>query len=110
MVGGYAPAGVRSPTVGSVLALSFETARDSALAIVAGAVVLAVVLAAVAKAVVSKLMALVVLAAVAVVVWSQRAAVQDCADRVGATLSAGAVDDTTCTFFGREVTVASPLD
>ena len=63
----------------------------------------------VVRTVTSKLLALAVVAAVAVVVWSQRAALQDCADRVGATLAAGSVDDTTCAFFGREVTVTSPL-
>ena len=39
-------------------------------------------------------------------VVAARVASQDCADRGRATtLAAGAVDDTTCTFFGREVTV-----
>ena len=93
-----------------MFALTFEAARDSGLAIVAGAVVIAVV------------------AGVAdqddrrqaahrrrarrsspLVVWTQRVDVGECADRVGATLAAGAVDDTTCTFFGQDVTVSSPL-
>lgn len=93
-----------------MLALTFETARNTGLAILAGAVVVAVVIAWVVKAIVSKVIGLVLLAGVAVAVWSQRESLQDCADRVGTTLSAGAVDDTTCTFFGRDVTVASPLD
>ena len=93
-----------------MLALTFETARNVGLAILAGAVIVAIVIAWVVKAIVSKVLALVVLAAIAVAVWSQRESVEDCADRVGATLSAGAVDDTTCTFFGRQVTVGSPLD
>ena len=33
----------------------------------------------------------------------------ECADRVGATLHVGAVDDTTCTFLGRDVTVTAPF-
>lgn len=93
-----------------MLALTFETARNTGLAILAGAVVVAVVIAWVVKAIVSKVIGLVLLAGVAVAVWSQRESLQDCADRVGTRLSAGAVDDTTCTFFGRDVTVASPLD
>jgi len=91
-----------------VLALTFETARDSGLAIAAGAVVIAVVLAWLINTIVAKLLAVAVLALLALVVWTQRVDVAACADRVGATLAAGAVDDTTCTFFGRDVTVSSP--
>jgi hypothetical protein len=92
-----------------VLGVAFDTIRDVALAIVVGAIVLAVVLALVIKSIVSKLVVIGVLLVVALVVWQQRGSVEDCADKVGATLSAGATDDTTCTFFGRDVTVSSPL-
>ena len=93
-----------------MVALTLETARNAGLAILAGAVLAAVVIAWVIKAVVSKVITLALGAAVVVVVWSQRESLQDCADGVGTTLAAGAVDDTTCTFFGREVTVGSPLN
>lgn len=83
--------------------------RDIALAIVAGAIVLAVVSAIVMKAIVTKLLTIGVLVGLALVVWFQRGSLQDCADRVGQTLAAGATDSTTCTFFGRDVTVDSPL-
>ena len=83
--------------------------RDVALAIAVGAVVLAVVFAVVVKWIVGKLVTVAVLVGIAGVVWWQRESLQDCADEVGQTLAAGAADDTTCTFFGREVTVASPL-
>ncbi|MET0325632.1 MAG: hypothetical protein ABW219_10440 [Ilumatobacteraceae bacterium] len=90
-------------------ALTFEAARDSGLAIAAGAVVTAVVLAWLIRTIVAKLLTVAVLALVALVVWTQRTDVGECADRVGATLSAGAVDDTTCTFLGQDVTGSSPL-
>jgi hypothetical protein len=90
--------------------MTLETARNAGLAILAGAVAAAIVIAWVVKAIVSKLLALAVMAGVVIAVWSQRESLQECADRVGATLAAGAVDDTTCTFFGRDVTVGSPLD
>ena len=83
-----------------VVALTFEAARDVGLAILAGAVVAAIVLAWLVKTIVAKLLTLAVLAAVAVAAGRSASRSQDCADRVGATLSAGAVDDTTCTFFG----------
>ena len=90
-------------------AIELSTVRDVALAIVVGAVVLAVVFAIVVKWVVGKLLTAVVLVGIAGIVWWQRESVLDCADEVGQTLSAGATDATTCTFFGRDVTVASPL-
>ena len=92
-----------------MLGIEFATVRDWALAIVAGAVVLAVVLGLVVKAIVSKLVSVAILVVVAAIVWQQRGALEDCATEVGHTLSAGATDETTCTFFGRDVTVPSPL-
>jgi hypothetical protein len=92
-----------------VLGVEFDTIRDVALALVVAAIVLAVVLAIVVEAIVSKLVVIAVLLGLAAVVWQQRESVQDCADRVGATLAAGAQDDATCTFFGRDITVTSPL-
>jgi len=93
-----------------VVGLDFSTARDVALAIVVGAVVLAVVAALLIKVIVSKLIVVALLVVVAAAAWQQRDAVLDCADSIRHTLSEGAADDTTCTFFGRDVTVASPLD
>jgi hypothetical protein len=92
-----------------VLGVEFDTIRDVALVIVVGAVVLAIVLALVVKAIVSKVVVIAVLLGAAAVVWQQRGSVEDCAGKVGATLAAGATDDTTCTFFGRDITVTSPL-
>ena len=92
-----------------MLGLELTTVRDVALAIVVGAVVLAVVAALIVKMIVSKVIVVGVLLVGAAAVWQQRGAVVDCADSVRQHLSDGASDDTTCTFFGREVTVASPF-
>jgi hypothetical protein len=89
--------------------IDFSTVRDVALAIVVGAVVLAVVFAIIIKALVSKVAMMAVLLVLAAVVWQQRGSVEACAGRVRQTLAAGATDSTTCTFFGRDVTVDSPL-
>ena len=93
-----------------MVGLELGTVRDVALAVVVGAVVLAVIAASIIKVVVSKLAVVAALLIVAAVVWQQRGAVVDCADGVGRTLSEGTETDTTCTFFGRDVTVASPRD
>jgi hypothetical protein len=92
-----------------VFGLDLATVRNVAFVVIAVAVLLALVTAYLVKAVVGKVVSIVLLGGLAVLVWSQRQSLQDCADRVGTTLGAGAVDDTTCTFFGRDVTVSSPL-
>ncbi len=92
-----------------MLGLDFATVRNVALVVVAIAVVLAVVTVYLVKAVAGKVVSILLFGGLAVVVWSQRQSLQDCADRVGTTLGAGAIDDTTCTFFGRDVTISSPL-
>jgi hypothetical protein len=92
-----------------VFGLDLATVRNVAFVVVAVAVLLALVTAYLVKSVVGKVVSIVLLGGLAVLVWSQRQSLQDCADRVGTTLGAGAVDDTTCTFFGRDVTVSSPL-
>jgi hypothetical protein len=109
-LGAYAAIASRSVvTVDGMLGLELTTVRDVALAIVVGAVVLAVVAALIVKVIVSKVIVVGFLLVGAAVVWQQRGAVVDCADSVRQTLSEGTADDTTCTFFGRDVTVASPL-
>ena len=92
-----------------MLGLDFDTVRNAALVAIAVAIVLAVAGAWIVKALIGKLLAVIVLGALAAVVWSQRESLQDCARRVGDTLEPGAVDDTTCTFLGRDVTITSPL-
>ena len=92
-----------------MVGLDFNTVRDVALAVAIGAVVLAVLFAVIIKAIVSKLVVIGVFIVLAAVVWQQRGSVEDCAGNVRQTLEAGATDSTTCTFFGRDVTVDSPL-
>jgi hypothetical protein len=92
-----------------VIALEFETARNTALLVVLGALGLALAGAWIVKAIVMKLVTVALLVTIAAVVWSERRSLADCADRVGAVLHAGARDDTTCTFLGRDVTISSPL-
>ncbi len=89
-----------------MLGITLETARNVAVAVAVGLLAVAVLSAWVIKRIVSKVLAAGVLAALALVVWSQRSSLDDCADQVEDRLRSGAVDDTTCTFFGRDVTIA----
>jgi hypothetical protein len=92
-----------------VLGLELDTVRNVALLAVAAAVVIVLVGTWLIRAVLGKLVVVGLVGGLAVAVWSQRQSVQHCADRVGTTLQVGSVDDATCTFFGRPVTVPSPL-
>lgn len=88
-----------------MVGITLETARNIAVLAALGFVLVALVSAWLIKQIISKLVTVGVLIVLAVIVWSQRGSLDDCADQVQDRLRAGAVDDTTCTFFGRDVTV-----
>ena len=92
-----------------MIGLDLDTARNTALVVVLVTLGLAVAGAWIVKAILIKFVAVALLVTVAAVVWTERQSLADCADRVGATLHAGDVNDTTCTFLGRDVTISSPL-
>jgi uncharacterized membrane protein YfcA len=88
--------------------MSLETAKTVAIVVVivfaAGAIASAWLM----KTIVQKVVSFAVLAVLAAIVWSQRASLQDCADKVKENLAAGATADTTCSFFGTDVTIKAP--
>ncbi len=86
-------------------AFDLDTAKNTSVWTVAVVVLLALAAVWLVKQVVTKVLTVVVLLAAAGLVWSQRAELTDCADDVRATIAAGAFDDTTCTFFGQDVTI-----
>jgi NADH:ubiquinone oxidoreductase subunit H len=92
-----------------VIGLELATVRNAALVVVLVALGLAVAGAWIVKALVLKLVAVALLVTAAAVVWSERRSLAEGADRIGASLRAGAVDETSCTFLGRGVTISSPL-
>lgn len=85
--------------------ITLESARNTALVVALVLIVTAAVSAWVIKQVLAKLIAAGMIALLVLVVWSQRRSLDDCADRVQDSLQGDAVDDTTCTFFGRDVTI-----
>lgn len=88
-----------------VFGFDLDTAKNSSLYTVAVAVLLALAAVWLVKQVVTKVLTVAVLLAIAGLVWSQRAELTDCADDVRATIAAGAFDETTCNFFGQDVTI-----
>ncbi|HEY5664149.1 MAG TPA: hypothetical protein VIS05_08955 [Ilumatobacter sp.] len=87
-----------------MLALTLSQVKNIALAIVGALAVLAVLAAWLMKTVAQKAALAVILVLLAVLVWTQRASLDECASKVR---QGGARVDTTCTFFGRDVTISS---
>lgn len=87
--------------------MSLETAKTVAVVVVILLAGLAVASAWLMRTVVQKVVTLVVIGLLALLVWNQRANLQDCADEVRTDLRAGGTDDTTCNFLGRDVTIRS---
>lgn len=83
--------------------LSFETAKNvaliGALVFVIGSVVAAVLLRTIAQ----KLAVALIFVLVALLLWTQRASLETCADVVRESI--GTADTPTCTFFGRDVDI-----
>jgi cobalamin biosynthesis protein CobD/CbiB len=87
-----------------VLALTLGQAKNVALLIVLVLVVLAVVAAWVMKEVAQKVALAVILSLLALLVWTQRSSLDECADKVR---EGGVRGDTTCSFFGRDVSITT---
>lgn len=92
-----------------MLALTLDQAKTIAVVVAAALVVLALVAAWIMKTIAQKVALVVVLGLLALVVWTQRASLDECADEVRSEARAGRVD-TTCSFFGRDVTISTGRD
>lgn len=84
-----------------MLALDVTAMKQVAVAIVVVLAVGALVAAAIIRSIITKLLMVVVLAGLALTVWSQRSNLESCANRVRSSAST----DVTCSFFGVEVDV-----
>jgi uncharacterized membrane protein YfcA len=90
--------------VTAVLALTLQSAKNIAIGIILGLVLLSLLIAKFMANVTKKIIVLVVLVLLVVLVWSQRSSLETCADKVRA-----GSGEATCNFFGNDVTVSAPL-
>lgn len=91
-----------------MLALTVGEAKTIALAVVVVLVVLAAASAWLMKTIMQKVALVVILGLLAVLVWSQRASLDERADKVQAAVRTGGTTvDTTCSFFGRDVQIST---
>lgn len=97
-----------------MLAISLDTAKNIAIAVTVIFVVGAVVAAWIMKTIIQKLATAFVLVLLAFAVYTQRTALQDCADKVTGNFERVGTDvtvtDTDCSFFGMTVTISDPRD
>lgn len=93
--------------------MTVETAQTIAVVVVVVLVLLALVAARVMASITQKVIGVVVLVALAGLVWSQRASITDCANTLKeqaeiASDTRDLPDSATCTFFGYELEVTLP--
>lgn len=88
-----------------MLALGVDAAKNLAVAIVIGFVVLALMAATAIKNVTSKIIASLFMAGLALGVWTQRSNLQECTQQVKDKAAIGDYSSTTCPFFGSDVHV-----
>ncbi|MFZ9628718.1 MAG: hypothetical protein ACO3C1_05140 [Ilumatobacteraceae bacterium] len=88
----------------ATIALSLETAKNAALMLGGGFVTMSIISAIVVKKIVTKLVLVVVLVALAIAMWSQRANLQDCAEKAKDRVS-GTTATVECQFFGLDVSI-----
>lgn len=86
-----------------------ETLKNLALGLSGVSVVIAVVMMKVISSIVGKVVSSAIFVAIALAGYSQRAEISNCVDKVKAQATSSATIDTTCTFFGQDVTVKVPL-
>lgn len=89
-------------------ALDVEAAKNIAVAVIAGSVILAILTAMFVRAAVTKALVILVLGGLVVVMVGQRSNITRCADRIRAEYAAGDGKPAACTFLGREFSVDVP--
>lgn len=95
-----------------MLAITLDEARNIAVGLVVVFAVGAIAAAWIMKTIVQKIAVAAVLAILAFAVWTQRASLQDCADKVIDAYEFDGVSstliDTDCSFFGTTITISDP--
>lgn len=87
-----------------MLALTLGQAKTIAVLIVVVLVALAIGSAWLMKTIAQKAALAVILGLLALLVWSQRTSLEECADKVR---EGGVQVDTTCSFFGRDINIST---
>jgi hypothetical protein len=87
-------------------ALSLETAKTIAIVVALVFIAFAVLSAWLIKTVVTKVIVILVMAGLALGVWTQRTTLQDCANKAKDKATSANAGALTCTFFGTDVEIS----
>ncbi|MDJ0769916.1 MAG: hypothetical protein QNJ12_14035 [Ilumatobacter sp.] len=90
-----------------MLALTLGQARTLAVVVLLALIVAALGAAWIMKEIMQKVALVVILGLLALLVWTQRSSLDECADKVR---EGGIRGDTTCSFFGRDVQISLNRD
>jgi hypothetical protein len=93
-----------------VLAIDYEGAKNLALGVAAGFVVLSIASAIIIKNIVTKLVSVLLMVGLALGAWTQRSNLQDCYQRAQERYDASVRPGLTCNFFGSDVTIVEDDD
>jgi len=85
-----------------------QTLKNIALGLSGASIIVGLILMKVVSSIVGKVVSLVIFVAIALAGYSQRAQIIDCAHSVKSQATATASVNTTCTFFGQDITVKVP--
>lgn len=88
--------------------IDVELVKNIALGVGIGSIVLGLILATIVRSIVGKVISAVVFLALSIAVFSQRAAINDCATKVKEQASSGQISTIQCRFFGQDVKVDIP--
>ena len=88
-----------------MVALTVESAKTFGLLAVVLLIALAIAAAWMLKTTAQRVAVTVIFCLLALLAWSQRSALEDCAGRVTDSIKAGRPTDTTCSFFGQDITI-----
>lgn len=92
----------------NIFALNAGTAKSASWIAVGGSIIALLLVLKFVNSVITKLLLIILLAAIGVLAFNQREALTECINKVKAQEQAGLAIDTTCEFFGREVTISFP--
>ena len=91
-----------------LLALTLETAKNIAIVVILGLIVIAFLVAKYVGSVAVKAITILVLGGVVLGVWTQRQSLIDCGEEVQQKYRSGDFSATQCSFFGAEVDINLP--
>ena len=88
--------------------MTLETAKNIAIVVILGLIVIAFLVAKFVNSVAVKALTILVLGGMVLGVWTQRQSLIDCGEEVQAKIRSGDLSATQCSFFGAEVDITLP--